>query len=146
MLLGSTSMGTMNVVAKFVSSETQVTVLQLGVFRGFLMALGCYLHCKYKKIDLLRLPEGSGLLVLMRALFGTCSSMGAFIGIFYLPLSIAVVLYYTQPISASVINYFFNNEPLSVLQVISILSSMLGVIFLSDPTLIVPSQRDVLNV
>ena len=53
MLMGSTAMGSMNVVVKYVGSETMVTVLQMMIFRGFFMALGCYFHCKFKNIDLL---------------------------------------------------------------------------------------------
>ena len=105
------------------------------------MFLGCFIHCKIKGIEILAVPSGMRWLVFARALFGFLSSMMAFAGIFYMPLSLAVVLYYTQPISASVISYFFNNEPLSVLQIFSILSSMLGVIFLSFPELLVPSLR-----
>ena len=142
MLMGSVSMGSMNVAAKFVSSETQVTVMQMGMFRGFFMALGCFVHAKFAGINVLGIPSGFGLLVFMRALFGFFSAMLAFTAIFYLPLSIAVVLYYTQPISASVINCLFNNEPLSALQITSIFSSMIGVIFLAAPQLLVPSMRD----
>ena len=139
MLMGSSAMGSMNVAVKYVGSETKVTVLQMMIFRGFFMALGCYFHCKFKSIDLLKIKDGFGILVFMRAFSGTFSSMFSFFGIFYMPLSIAIVLYYTQPISASIMNYFFNNEKLSILQIISILSAMLGVIFLSYPQLIVPS-------
>jgi len=74
-----------------------------------------------------------GFLLLMRALFGTLANVLVFYGVFYMPLSLAVVLYYTQPISASLINYFFNGESLSCLQVCSIFSSFVGVIFLSYP-------------
>lgn len=142
MFMGSTSMGMMNVAAKFVSSDTSVSVMQMGTVRGFFMALGCFIHCKCAGIEICKIPDGLGFLVSMRALFGFLSSQMAFIGIFYLPLSIAVVLYYTQPVSASVMNYFFNNEKLSVLQIISILSSLIGVIFISYPQLLVPSLRD----
>lgn len=39
-------------------------------------------------------------------------------------------------------SYFFNNEPLSVLQMLSIVSSLLGVVFIAQPQLLVPSLRD----
>ena len=67
----------------------------MGVFRFFVMALGCYLHAYLSEIDLLNLPEGKGKLVFLRAAFGWASAMASFIAIFFLPLSIAVVLYYT---------------------------------------------------
>ena len=96
------------------------------------MALGCWIHCLVSKIGM-GIPVGSRWLVFGRAFFGFTSSMFAFCGIFMMPLSLAVVLYYTQPISASVVNYLFNSEPLSALQIASILSSLVGVIFLSYP-------------
>ena len=96
------------------------------------MALGCWIHCLVSKIGM-GIPAGSRLLVFGRAFFGFTSSMLCFWGVFLMPLSLAVVLYYSQPIWASILNYFFNSEPLSALQIASILSSMVGVIFLSYP-------------
>ena len=96
------------------------------------MAFGCWIHCLVSKLEM-GIPAGSRWLVFGRALFGFLSSMFAFCGIFLMPLSLAVVLYYSQPIWASILNYFFNSEPLSALQIASILSSMVGVIFLSYP-------------
>ena len=94
MLLGSTAMGSMNVAAKFVSTETNVTVMQMGVVRGFSMALGCWVHCLVSKIGM-GIPAGSRILVFGRAFFGFLSSMLGFCGIFLMPLSLAVVLYFT---------------------------------------------------
>lgn len=94
MLLGSTSMGSMNVVAKFVSTETTVTVMQMGMCRGFLMALGCFVHAKLKGLELLKI-NGYGVWLLVRAFFGFASSMASFMGIFFMPLSLSVVLYNT---------------------------------------------------
>lgn len=135
-------MGSMNVVAKYVSTETSVTVMQMGVFRGFFMTLGSYSHCRFRGIDFLKIPDGMGLLLAMRGLFGSLSSLFAFYGIFLMPLSLAVVLYYTQPISASVINCLFNGEKLGALQIISIFSSMVGVVFLTCPEVLIPSLRE----
>jgi len=50
MLIGATSMGTMNVVGKYISLETSVTVMQMGIARGIIMTVLCYLHCKWSSI------------------------------------------------------------------------------------------------
>ena len=131
MLLGASSMGTMNVITKYLAKQSTITVLQLGVYRGIFMCLGYYAHSKWSDIDLTGVPREKAWWVFSRAFFGVTSAMFCFAGIYLMPLSLAVVLYYTQPISASVINLIFNNEPLSVLQVISILSAMLGVVMLT---------------
>lgn len=75
MLMGSMSMGSMNVSAKFVGSETQVTVMQMGMARGLFMALGCYIHCKCSSIEICSVPKELNFLLLMRALMGFASSM-----------------------------------------------------------------------
>ena len=135
-------MGVMNIFAKLVSEHTQITVLQLGIFRGVLMALGCYVHAIYSGIPIASVPSDKSGWVFGRAFFGWLSSMCSFAAIYYLPLSIAVVLYYTQPISASLANWIFNNESLSKLQIVAIFSAMLGVVMLADPGLLIPSMKD----
>ena len=106
------------------------------------MCLGYYAHSKWSDIDLTGVPREKAWWVFSRAFFGVTSAMFCFAGIYLMPLSLAVVLYYTQPISASLINLIFNDEPLSALQVISILSAMLGVVMLTSPTLLIPSITD----
>ena len=55
-----------------------------------------------------------------------------------MPLSTALALYFTQPITAAVINYLFNHESLNKLEITSILSAMVGVILMTNPGLILP--------
>ena len=55
-----------------------------------------------------------------------------------LPFGLAVVLYFTQPISAAVVNFIFNGEKLSALQIASIVFAMFGVVVLTMPTLVFP--------
>lgn len=85
----------MNVVAKYIYTETEINYLQIGVFRSFCMALGCYIHARCLKINVLDIPKEKRFLVFCRAFFGFSSSLGQFAGIFYCPLSIAIVLYFT---------------------------------------------------
>lgn len=138
MLMGSTSMGLMNVGAKILKINTTVSVLQLGLFRALVMVLGCYGHARIIKVDILDIPQDKAKWVFARAFFGFLSYMFQFTGIYMLPLSLAVVLYFTQPISAAIINWLFNNEKLSGLQILSIVSALLGVLILTNPRFIFP--------
>ena len=52
-----------------------------------------------------------------------------------MPLSLAIVLYFTQPISAIIIAGVFNGEKLNNMQVVSVGAAMLGVIMLTNPSL-----------
>jgi drug/metabolite transporter (DMT)-like permease len=102
------------------------------------MALGCFVHAQVSHVDVLDIPRDSFKWVFLRAVFGFLSMMCQFFAIFLLPLSLAVLLYFTQPVSASIVNWIFNNESLSSLQIVSIASAMLGVVILTNPTMVFP--------
>jgi drug/metabolite transporter (DMT)-like permease len=53
-----------------------------------------------------------------------------------LPLSLAVVLYFTQPISAILVARVFNGEVLNTMQIISVAAAMVGVLLLTNPSII----------
>ena len=55
-----------------------------------------------------------------------------------MPLSIATVLFFTQPISAAVVSFILAGEKLGILEIVSIFSAMLGVIILTTPSTIIP--------
>merc|ERR1712113_483846 len=131
-------MGIMNIFAKYVAKLTTVTVIQLGVYRGIFMCIGYSAHAAYSNIDLTGVPREKAWWVLLRAVGGVSSAMFCFSGIYLMPLSLAIVLYYTQPISSSLLALIFNGEALSCLQIISILSAMAGVVMLTQPALLFP--------
>lgn len=134
MLIGSLSMSMMNLSAKFVKQETSVAVLEVCYFRSLVMLLGCYAHTVLAQTTVLDIPtKNKGKWVFLRAFFGFFSQACQFIGIYMLPLSISMVLYFTQPISAAVLNYILNKEKLNSLEILSIFSAMLGVIVLTVP-------------
>ena len=95
MLMGSTSMAFMNIGAKLLKLHSSVSVLQLGFFRGLIMAVGCYLHTRVSNIDPLLVPKDKAKGVFSRAFFGYLSYMFQFWCIFLLPFSLAIVLYFT---------------------------------------------------
>ena len=103
------------------------------------MCLGCILHAYLSDFSLIDIPNAKlGKWVFLRAFFGFGSFTFQFIAIFLMPLSIAMVLYFTQPISAAVVNFILNGEKLAPLEIISIFSAMLGVIILTIPQMIIP--------
>jgi len=74
----------------------------------------------------------------MRQSCGLIAQTTQFISLYLLPFSLAIVLQFTQPISAALINYLFNGEKLSTLQWCSIFSAMFGVLCITDPGLLFP--------
>ncbi len=46
-LMGSITMGLMNVVAKILKNYTKVSALQVTFWRSFGMAVGCFVFCKF---------------------------------------------------------------------------------------------------
>lgn len=95
MLTGACSMGIMNVFAKYTAKYTTISVIQLGVYRGIFMCFGYYSHAQVSDIDLTDVPRDKAWWVLLRAIGGVTSAMFCFAGIYLMPLSLAIVLYYT---------------------------------------------------
>ena len=101
------------------------------------MAIGCLIHAHFSKISVLDVgKENMAKWVLLRVVFGSLSFTFQFIGIFMLPLSIAMILYFTQPISAAIVNFLFNKERLVPLEILSIFSAMVGVVVLTCPEML----------
>lgn len=76
----------------------------------------------------------------MRAVFGFCSGTSFFLAIEYLPLSMAVSLYFTSPILTALVCYFALGEKLVKLEMIGIFSSMFGVVMLTCPEIFFTPQ------
>ena len=142
MLLGSLSMSLMNVSAKLINRYTDITVLEICYFRGLIMAIGCTIHSYCGGFTLIDI-ETSELAkwVFWRSFLGFFSFSLQFFGMYFMPLSIAMVLYFTQPISTAVVNFFLGGERLSCLDLLSIFSAMFGVIILTYPQLLIPDLK-----
>ena len=95
MLMGSSTMAIMNIFAKLVKTESNINVLELCYFRAFFMLWGCYFHAKYSKVNVINIPKDKSFLILLRSIFGFLSFCFQFVGIYLMPLSIAMVLYFT---------------------------------------------------
>lgn len=139
MFLGSLSMSLMNVTAKMINQTTEITVLEVCYFRGLVMAIGCTLHSYMSGFSVIDIKDSTlAKWVFWRSLLGFLSFSFQFIALYLMPLSIAMVLYFTQPISTSVVSYFMAGEKLACLDTISIFSAMLGVVILTQPQILIP--------
>jgi drug/metabolite transporter (DMT)-like permease len=107
--------------------------MQALVIRAFYLAAGCFGHLLRDKKSIIDIPEHIWKFVLLRALFGFCSSAAFFLAIEYLPLSMAVSLYFTSPILTAIVCYFALGEKLARLEIIGIFSAMFGVILMTSP-------------
>ena len=95
MLMGSTSMGLMNMVAKVIKATTPLTSLHVSIWRGIGLVIFSYNYCKYIGTDPLKIPRHVSLSFFLRCFFGWLSTTGMFIAIFLMPFSLAMVLNFT---------------------------------------------------
>jgi drug/metabolite transporter (DMT)-like permease len=85
----------MNIIIKNQSFYTEVNVIQAIILRNFYLAFGCWLHMVRDKVTLLDIPRNIFPLLVLRGLLGFMSTMGLYLAIDYLPLSLATTVYYT---------------------------------------------------
>jgi drug/metabolite transporter (DMT)-like permease len=67
----------------------------------------------------------------MRGICGFASTILLYSAVELIPLSLAVTLFYASPIVTSILSFFCLNERLAKLEIVSIFSSMFGVILLT---------------
>ena len=53
-----------------------------------------------------------------------------------LPVSLSIVLFWTQPLAAIVISWLFGGGTITVFEMVSVAAAMFGVVLLSFPTLV----------
>ena len=82
---------------------------------------------------MLDVPEEKSRDLLLRCLFGWLATTGMFVAIYTLPYSLSMVLAFTQPVAAAVINYFIGGERLNLLQWFALIFAMVGVIIMTNP-------------
>ena len=142
MFLGSLSMSLMNVTAKMINLKTDITVVEVCYFRGLIMAIGCTLHSYLSGFSVIDIKDSTlANWVFWRSFLGFLSYSFQFIALNIMPFSIAIALYFTQPISASLVSYFMGGEKLACLDIISIISATLGVVILSQPQILFPGAE-----
>lgn len=139
MMISALMTTAMNIIIKVQSSKTEVNVIQAVVIRNIFLAFGCWLHMRLDGVSIIDVPRHLAKLVFLRGLFGFMSTMGLYIAIDYLPLSLAITVYYIQPIIVAINCFFILGERLGKLEILSIFSAMFGVVLLTQPSLILPS-------
>jgi len=98
------------------------------------MSVGSYCHGKFiHKIDPFDISKDYFKLMIMRGIYGTLAFLFQLISIYLMPISLAMVLYFTQPIFASVFGYLFNNEGLNCFDIFGIIFSLFGTSIICNP-------------
>lgn len=100
------------------------------------MSLFSYLACGIYKIDPIGIPKSHAGLLLTRGIFGFFAFTSLFMSIHLLPFSLAMVISFTQPVAAAIIGWAFGGEKLRFLEWAALISAMIGVVILTNPTFI----------
>lgn len=142
MVLSAAMTAMMNNIIKYTRTTTQIPVMQAIVVRSFFLGFGTFINLKKDKVVILNVPQTTFRYIMLRCMFGVVSTFCLYIAIDILPLSLAVTLNYTSPIFTTIICYFFLGEKLGKLEIVSIFSSLFGMILLTKPQLIFPSMGE----
>lgn len=94
MMISALMTTAMNILIKIQASKTEVNVIQAIILRNVFLAVGCWIHMIKDKVQLINLPQNIFSLLIVRGIFGFGSTMGLYLAIDYLPLSLAVTIYY----------------------------------------------------
>ena len=97
------------------------------------MGFGSYTYCRIKQIEILKVPKDVSGILLARVFLGFFVITTMFGSIFMLPFSLAMVLIFTNPISATAINFAFGGEKISIFGSVAIIFAMLGVVLMTNP-------------
>jgi len=141
MLFGVISMSFMAIGAKCIKTYTTINIFKVALARAVIMTAGSYCHGRFvAKIRPFDIDRKTAKLLFFRGFFGTLAFYFELIAIFLMPISLAIVLYFTNPIMASVFSYLFIGEKLGIFDIVGIGVSMIGVVIISKPELIIPSS------
>jgi drug/metabolite transporter (DMT)-like permease len=95
MMLSAMMTTAMNIIIKVQSSNTEVNVIQAVIIRNLFLAFGCWIHMKRDGVNFIDIPRNLFKLLFMRGILGFMSTMGLYLAIDFLPLSLAITIYYT---------------------------------------------------
>ena len=130
-------MSFMAIGAKLVKLNTNHGVMKVAFFRSFIMATGAYSHGKFiYGVDPWDIDKDMRWLMLWRSVFGTLAFYFELVAIYLMPISLAMVLYFTQPVFAGLFGFIFNGEKLNKFDIFGVVFSLIGVITVSKPDLI----------
>ena len=133
MFFAAVMLGSMSTVTKMVFRGTLITALQISVTRSVVLAGGSYFFARRENVDVFSVPKKQAFNLFLRCIFGTVASVCQCASLQLLPLSLAMVLFWTQPISAILLSRIFMGETLSNMQIFSVAAAMFGVVLLTNP-------------
>ena len=134
MTFGVVSMSCMAIGAKLLGLYTEHNVFKVAFFRSLIMFVGSYSHGRFLyNVKPFSISKDMANMMFWRGLFGTAAFMFELAAIYYLPVSIAVVLYFTQPIFTGIMGYIFLKEKLSNINILGIVCGIIGVLIISFP-------------
>jgi len=142
-MVASSSFTTLqNLGSKYAGSILGIHLLQILFIRSVVAILGATIKIKMSpSIKLTDTPRDCYKYMLLRCVTGFLCMYLFLWSMTMIPLSLASSIFYAAPIVTSILSYFFLGEKLSKLEVISIFSSLFGVILLSNPELLFPSMK-----
>jgi drug/metabolite transporter (DMT)-like permease len=79
------------------------------------MALGSFFYAQYEEVDVLAIPKTQSWNMTLRVFYGVITLLCQLWSIQLLPLSLSIVIFWTQPISVIVVARIFNGETLNTL-------------------------------
>lgn len=137
MLFGVVNMSFMAIGAKLLKLYTCQGVIKVAFVRSFIMGLGAYCHGRFiGKVNPFAIQSKMYLPLFWRCLYGSFAFYFELIALYLMPISLAIPIYFTQPIFAMVIGYIYLNEKMSKIDVVGVFVSMVGVILISNPNLL----------
>jgi len=121
---------------KLVKIHTDHNFVKVAFVRSMVMAFGAYSHGRYLEgIKPCNLSRPMIKVLNTRSVWATLAYFFQLWAITLMPISLAMVLYYSQPVFTSILCFIFNGERIEVIDILSILFSMIGIIIISDPEL-----------
>ena len=96
MIFGVTLMSFMAIGAKLIKLYTDFNVFKIAIFRSFIMSVGTYSHGKFLyKIEPFDISPEMKYMLFWSSLFGTMAFVFELVAIYLMPISLAIVLYFT---------------------------------------------------
>lgn len=100
------------------------------------MSAGSYGHARIHGIDPFVMPEGVPYQMFWRSVFGTLAFLCEISAIYLMPISLAITIYFTQPIFAGLFGYIFLGEKLNIFDQCGLVFALFGVLLIARPPVI----------
>jgi len=129
MVLSSLNFTIMAFGTKLMYLESNITPFEGVYLRGLTLVLANIVYAYCLGLNIFDVPSSVSTILWIRTFIGTVGICLSFIGNKLLPISIASSLFFLYPLITSWGGYIFLGEKLSKLEIIGMISSFIGVIF-----------------